>query len=67
MPPVLSSWAAAFAAQELMYRCEQHLKRKRIFVASKDLAVLQKLLSLATCQSQSVDAPPNKDKNKETM
>ena len=25
MPPVLSSWAAVFAAQELMYRCEQHL------------------------------------------
>ena len=25
MPPVLSSWAAGFAAQELMYRCEQHL------------------------------------------
>ena len=25
MPPVLSSWATVFAAQELMYRCGQHL------------------------------------------
>ena len=24
MPPVLSSWAADLAAQELTYRCEQH-------------------------------------------
>ena len=25
MPPVLSSWATVIVAQELMYRCEQHL------------------------------------------
>ena len=32
MPPVLSSWATVIVAQELMYRCEQHLSGSEFWV-----------------------------------